>query len=155
MARDNRRRGSGVRSSRSFSRSSPTPAEIYDDLLEDVLQHSTFQGNRPLKRRKGSHIQEGALGSETGTDERSRLVHEKKHPVDVITISSDLAESDDENAMEWDDISLTALPALADPSETPESQPQVREISLNTSPKHVYISNGVISPDCLVVSERK
>jgi len=123
------------------SQNRSTPAQIYDDLLEEALRQSSPDLGRPLKRRKSQRPADEIItidseGSEAGEDKGTS-------ERDVVVIDSSSQEGDDseDEEMEWDNVDLMTFPNSEDILDT-EASLVVREVTLTTTPqKSTFILN--------------
>ena len=111
-----------------------TPAQIYDDLLEEALQQSSPDLGRPLKRRKSQRGPDEVIAIDSGSSVGDDTKGTSERDVVVIDSSSNEREDSDDEEMEWDNVDLTTFPTSDDIPDTQES-PAVREVTLTTTPQ--------------------
>jgi hypothetical protein len=123
---------------RNRSRGSPnglrpsTPAEIYDDLLDQALRDPQQHHERPLKKRKSKRDSpEVIVIDDSSQGEMDEAPYGKESNVVVISSSN---EDSDEDDMEWDNVDLTNLPMSNEALEA-ETSPVIREVALPATPQ--------------------
>ena len=111
-----------------------TPAQIYDDLLDEALQQSSPDLGRPLKRRKSQRGADEVITIDSGDSGVDESKGTSERDVVVIDSSSNDGENSDDDEMEWDNVDLTTFPTSDDIPDTQES-PSIREVTLTTTPQ--------------------
>jgi hypothetical protein len=106
--------------------------DIYNDLLVEVLSHSSQDEHRPLKRRKSQRPPSEVIQIDDASSDDARAALPKEKEVVVIDSSSDFSAGEDDE-MEWDTVDLTAVPFSEDVTEN--EMPAVREITLASTPQ--------------------
>jgi len=109
-----------------------TPAQIYDDLLDEALQQSSPDLGRPLKRRKSQRGADEVITIDSGDSGVDESKGTSERDVVVIDSSSNDGENSDDDEMEWDNVDLTTFPTSDDIPDTQES-PSIREVTLTTA----------------------
>ena len=110
-----------------------TPAQIYDDLLEEALRQSPTDLGRPLKRRKSQRPADEVITIDSESLGVDEIKGTSEWDVAVMDSSPKEQESEDEE-MEWDDVDLTTVPASEDIPET-QTSPAVGDITLTATPQ--------------------
>jgi len=113
----------------------PSPAEIYEDLLDEALRNtpSAAEG-RPLKRRRSARDGKEVIVVDE-SDEDGGKEEGKGKEIVVIEISSSQGGDSDDEEMEWDNVDLTAITALDVPGAESPTSPTIREVTLTNTPQ--------------------
>jgi len=113
----------------------PSPAEIYEDLLDEALRNtpSAAEG-RPLKRRRSARGGKEVIVVDDSEDDGGKEEGKAKEIVVIETSSSQDDDSDDDE-MEWDNVDLTAVTALDVPGAGSPTSPAIREVTLTNTPQ--------------------
>lgn len=142
MSRPQTWRASLARRQRQIERQSP--ADIYNDLLDEALRNTpTSSESRPLKRRRSARGDAEVIVVDDSASERSAAQRRKENGKggrgkgkgkgkEVVVIESSTTEVDDseDEEMEWDNVDLTGVTSLDQPADSPP----VREITLSKAP---------------------
>jgi len=138
MRRPQTSRGSLARRQQQLERQlRQSPADIYEDLLDEALRSSpATPRSRPLKRRRSARGTDVIVIDDTESDgDGARGTKEngeggRGHEVVVVESSTSSDGSEDEE-MEWDNVDLTGVTSL----DTPADSPPVREITMAKPPE--------------------
>jgi hypothetical protein len=116
-----------------------SPADIYDDLLDEALRNTpATPESRPLKRRRSARGDAEVIVVYDTESEREVAQGKKengeggkgKEVVVIESSTSEVNDSEDEE-IEWDNVDLTGVTNLDEPADSPP----VREITLSKAPE--------------------
>jgi hypothetical protein len=111
-----------------------TPAQIYDDLLEEALRQSSPDLDRPLKRRKSQRASDEVIAIDSDGSGVDEVKSTSDRDVIIIDSSANECDDSDDEEMEWDNVDLTTFPTSEDIPDTQES-PVIKEVTLTTTPQ--------------------
>jgi hypothetical protein len=133
MRRQNRWAGNSGSSSPATRRTlrRTAPSEVYEDLLEEVLQQQSSTDERPLKKRKSQRDPSQAILIDNTLSELDETRRKDEREM-VTDDSSNVSSEDDE--MEWDNVDLATVPVSEGITDT-QTSPMVLDITLSTAPQ--------------------
>jgi len=112
-----------------------SPAEIYEDLLDEALgDRASATEGRPLKRRRSARGDKEAIVVDE-SEEDGRQEEGKGKEIVVIEISSSQGDDSDDEEMEWDNVDLTGITTLQAPGAESPTSPTIREVTLTNTPQ--------------------